>query len=130
MRCALIAQELGRVCCAGKFREKLNKILLCQSGEGSSVVVASVFLTRVCCAMSLFREEVSEYRKIRLHGEVVLSQSLSSRVMAAALIMSMAIIVTWVSLGSYARIETAPGILVTQNPSSKIVAPVPGVLRE
>lgn len=80
--------------------------------------------------MSLFREEVSEYRKIRLHGEVVLSQSLSSRVMAAALILSMAIIVTWVSLGSYARIETAPGILVTQNPSSKIVAPVPGVLRE
>jgi len=74
MRCALIAQELGRVCCAGKFREKLNKILLCQSGEGSSVVVASVFLTRVCCAMSLFREEVSEYRKIRLHGEVVLKQ--------------------------------------------------------
>jgi membrane fusion protein len=80
--------------------------------------------------MSLFREEVSEYRRTRLHGEVVLTQPLSTSLMVAGLFTIIAIAVTWVSLGSYARIETVPGILVTDIPSAKVVAIAPGVVTE
>lgn len=78
----------------------------------------------------LFREEVSEYRKTRLHGEVVLTQPLSTKIMVLALFGIIAIAVTWVSLGTYARIETVPGILVTDIPSAKVVAIAPGVVTE
>jgi membrane fusion protein len=72
--------------------------------------------------MSLFREEVLESRKDRLHGEVVLSQPLSTRVLVAVLFLVVAIAGLWVTWGSYARIENVPGILVTNVPSTKIVA--------
>ncbi len=78
--------------------------------------------------MGLFREEVSEHRRSRLHGEVVLSQPLSTRLMVGGLFAIIAITGTWVSLGSYARIETVSGILVTDIPSAKVIAPQPGVV--
>jgi membrane fusion protein len=80
--------------------------------------------------MSLFREEVSEYRRTRLHGEVVLTQPLSTKIMVLALFGIIAIAGAWVSLGTYARIETVPGILVTDIPSAKVVANAPGVVTE
>jgi membrane fusion protein len=80
--------------------------------------------------MGLFREEVSEYRKTRLHGEVVLTQPLSTELMVAALFSIILIAGLWVSLGTYARIETVPGILVTDIPSAKIVATAPGIVTE
>ncbi|MDX2209087.1 MAG: HlyD family efflux transporter periplasmic adaptor subunit [Sphingopyxis sp.] len=80
--------------------------------------------------MGLFREEVSEYRKTRLHGDVVLSQPISTRVMVLALFGIIAIAATWVSLGTYARIETVPGILVTDVPSAKVVATQAGIVTE
>jgi membrane fusion protein len=80
--------------------------------------------------MSLFREEVAEYRKMRLHGEVVLTQPLSTQLMVAALFIIILIAGLWVSLGTYARIETVPGILVTDLPSSKVVATAPGIVTE
>lgn len=80
--------------------------------------------------MSLFRGEVTEHRKSRLHGEVVLSQPLSTRVMVGALFVIILIAGTWVSLGTYARIETVPGILITDIPSAKVVATQSGVVTE
>lgn len=80
--------------------------------------------------MTLFRGEVTEHRKSRLHGEVVLSQPLSTRVMVGALFAVIALAGTWVSLGTYARIETVPGILITNIPSAKVVATQPGVVTE
>jgi membrane fusion protein len=80
--------------------------------------------------MTLFRGEVTEHRKSRLHGEVVLSQPLSTRVMVGALFAIIAIAGTWVSLGTYSRIETVPGILITDIPSAKVVATQPGVVTE
>lgn len=76
----------------------------------------------------LFRNEVSEHRKRRLHGEIVLSQPLSTRLAVGALFTIIAIATSWVSLGSYARIETVPGILTTDIPSAKVVATTPGVV--
>lgn len=87
-------------------------------------------LPRVSENDRLFREEVTEHRKQRLHGEVVLSQPLSTRLMVGALFAAIAIAGAWVALGSYARIETVPGILATDIPSAKVIATIPGVVTE
>jgi membrane fusion protein len=80
--------------------------------------------------MSLFRTEVTEYRKTRLHGEVVLTQPLSTKIMVLAIFAIIALVGTWVSVGTYARIETVPGILVTDVPSAKVMATASGVVTE
>jgi len=64
----------------------------------------------------------------RLHGEVVFSQPLSTKLFAGALFAILAIAAVWVSVGTYARIETVPGILVTDIPSAKVVAPQAGIV--
>lgn len=79
---------------------------------------------------TLFRKEVSEYRKTRLHGEVVLSQPLSTKLMVGVLFSSIAIVGTWLSIGTYARIETVPGILVTAAPAAKIIPLGSGIVAE
>jgi membrane fusion protein len=66
----------------------------------------------------------------RLHGEVVFTQSLSTKVMVGALFAIITVAGIWVSVGTYARIETVPGILVTDTPSSKVVAPQSGIVSE
>lgn len=63
--------------------------------------------------MSLFRTEVLEQRRDRLHGEVVFTQPLSKKLFAGALFGIVALAAVWVSIGTYARIETVPGIVVT-----------------
>lgn len=78
----------------------------------------------------MFREEVAEYRRTRLHGEVVLTLPMSTRIMVGALFTIIAMSLTWVVLGTYARIETVPGILVTDAPSAKIMATIPGIVTE
>lgn len=78
----------------------------------------------------LFRPEVAEHRRTRLYGEIVLTQPISTRLMVLALFAIIAIAATWVSLGTYARIETVQGILVTDMPSAKVVAISPGVVIE
>jgi membrane fusion protein len=80
--------------------------------------------------LSLFRTEVLEHQSNRLHGEVVLSQPLSTKVFAGALFGIVAIAAVWVNVGTYARIETVPGLLVTSVPSAKVVALQPGVVSE
>lgn len=78
--------------------------------------------------MELFRQEVLEHRAQRLHGEVVLGQPLATRMIAAALLLVIVAAGAWIVLGSFARIESAPGLLVTEAPSAKVVAAVPGVV--
>jgi membrane fusion protein len=78
----------------------------------------------------LFRNEVFEARKQRLYGEIVLSQPLSTRIMVGALIAIIVIAAIWITQGSYSRIETVPGILVTDQATSKVFAPQPGVVTE
>jgi len=80
--------------------------------------------------MSLFRDEVIASASDRLHGEVVFSQPLSARLFASVLFAILAIAAIWVSIGSYARIETVPGILVTNVPSAKVLPSQPGVIVE
>lgn len=78
----------------------------------------------------LFREEVFESRKQRLYGEVVLSQPLSTKIMVGALIAIIVIAAIWITQGSYSRIETVPGMLVTDQATAKVYAPQPGIVTE
>ena len=61
--------------------------------------------------LALFRQEAIEAKSHRLHGEVILQQSLSSRAITAAILLVVGAVAAWVILGSYARTETARGIL-------------------
>jgi len=78
----------------------------------------------------LFRQEVSEYRRQGLHGEIILTQSVSISLLVAAIVAIAAAALAWVMLGSYARTETVRGILVTERPSAKVAAPASGVVAE
>ncbi|RNJ62795.1 MAG: HlyD family efflux transporter periplasmic adaptor subunit [Porphyrobacter sp. IPPAS B-1204] len=80
--------------------------------------------------MTLFRTEALEQQNDRLHGEVVFTQPLSTKLFAGSLFGIIAIAAVWVSVGTYARIETVPGMLVTSVPSAKVVALQPGVVSE
>lgn len=70
----------------------------------------------------LFRPEVAEARKQRLHGEIVLTQPVRAHALVLLLVAIVAIMAAWIGLGTYARTETARGILVTDQASAKIVA--------
>lgn len=50
--------------------------------------------------------------------------------MAGALFLVLALAAAWLVIGSYARVETVPGVLVTTQPSAKIVAPQQGRVSE
>lgn len=78
----------------------------------------------------LFREEVFRARKQRLYGEIVLTQPISTQIMVGALFVVVAMAGIWVTQGSYSRIETVPGVLVTDQATAKVYAPQPGILTE
>lgn len=80
--------------------------------------------------MTLFRTEAFEQQNDRLHGEVVFTQPLPAKLFAGSLFGIITIAAIWVSVGTYARIETVPGMLITSVPSAKVVALQPGVVSE
>jgi membrane fusion protein len=77
---------------------------------------------------SLFRPEVIEHRAERLHGEVILTQTLNGRVLTAFLAAVIGVAAIWLTVGQYSRVETARGILVTSAGSSKVFALRAGVV--
>jgi membrane fusion protein len=74
----------------------------------------------------LFRSEVVDTRRQRVHGEIILSQPVRARVPVLLLVGVIVALALWVTLGTYTRSETARGILVTGDASAKIVAVRPG----
>ncbi len=80
--------------------------------------------------MPLFREEVLEQQKRRLHGEVVLTQPLSTRLTVLALVSSITLALAWIFTGSYSRVESVRGILITDQPTAKVYAPVAGIVTD
>lgn len=80
--------------------------------------------------MSLFRSEFTERRQNRLHGEVVLTQPISIRILAVVLFSIIVVIGFWITLGTYARVETVSGMLVTEQPSARVFAQQEGTVAE
>ena len=78
----------------------------------------------------LFRHEVIEARRDRLEGEVILAHPVRFTVLTLLLVATVAAVACWIALGSYARSEVARGILVTDQPSAKVVAIRPGQVSE
>lgn len=76
----------------------------------------------------LFRPEAIAERQNRLHGEVVLKQTVTTRVLVLALTSVILIAAVWIAVGQYARTEKARGILVTTEPSAKVLPSRPGVI--
>ena len=79
-------------------------------------------------ALTLFRPQSLDQSANRLHGEVVLSQPQSTSLLVAALVVIIAAAGVWITVGSYARIETVPGRLITSLPSAAITAPQTGIV--
>lgn len=79
-------------------------------------------------ANSLFREQVTERRRQRLYGDVVLSDSrISSRLVIAIGVISVSLIV-WATTATYSRTEGVPGVVMTSEPSAKVFALRTGVV--
>jgi membrane fusion protein len=78
----------------------------------------------------LFRPEVADARKQRLHGEIILSQPVPTQARVLLLFALAMALTLWVVLGTYTRTETARGILETDQASAKIVAIRPGQVTE
>lgn len=80
--------------------------------------------------MPLFRKEVLQSSEDRLHGEVVFTQPLSTKLLAGAFFAILAIAGIWVTFGTYARIEMVPGRLITDTPTAKVMAPQSGIVSD
>lgn len=73
-------------------------------------------------ANNLFREQVTERRRQRLYGDVVLSDSrISSRLVVGIAAISLLLIV-WATTATYPRTEAVPGVVMTSQPSAKVFA--------
>ncbi len=77
---------------------------------------------------ALFRPEVIEARAERLNGAILLTQPVRYWSLGVLIAATVAGALTWASQGSYARIESAPGIVTSIAPIAKIFAVRPGVV--
>jgi membrane fusion protein len=71
--------------------------------------------------MSLFRPEVFENQRFRLHGDVMLTQSLSVPVLTGLLLSVVGMSGLWIATGQYARTEMAAGRVVPNGSLTRIV---------
>ena len=76
----------------------------------------------------LFRREVIEAQSRRLHGVVILRQSLPTRIMTAGIVIVVLLVMVWIVFGRYSRIETARGMLIPIGGYSKVYALHAGVV--
>lgn len=76
--------------------------------------------------MDLFRPEVVATRHTRLQGSVILSQPASTELLTLLLLVIVTLTGVWLATGSYARTETVRGVLATDVPSAKVMAPAVG----
>lgn len=77
---------------------------------------------------SLFREEVIAHRADRLHGDVNLAMPVSWQIIGYGLLGALVVSATFLSLASYARVETVSGSIVTDRGVATIVPTRAGVI--
>lgn len=78
--------------------------------------------------MGLFRSEVYDSQRFRLHGEVMLTRSLSSWLLIALLLGLVATVCVWIVTGHYARTELAVGRIVPDGALIRILPTRPGTI--
>ncbi len=77
---------------------------------------------------ALFREEVIAHRADRLHGDVNLALPVSWQIIGYGLLGALVIAATFLSLASYARVETVAGSIVADRGVATIVPTRAGVI--
>jgi membrane fusion protein len=79
----------------------------------------------------LFRQEALDFQQSASEwGQVAALQPLSTKVLTWFIAVAVALIITFVWLGQYARKETVAGYLTPTSGTSKIFAPQPGTVKE
>jgi membrane fusion protein len=79
----------------------------------------------------LFRREAIEFQQYqRQWGEVVLLQPVATRVLSWSMVVSVALVITFMTFGEYARKETATGYLTPSAGTAKVFVPQPGVIKD
>ena len=78
--------------------------------------------------MSLFRHEVYENQRFRLHGDVTLTGTTSNWVLVGLLVGIVVAAGAWVGMGHYARTETAIGYIVPDGTLTRILPTRAGVV--
>ncbi len=80
--------------------------------------------------MSLFRSEVFEHRKEKLHGNVHMALPMSWQIIGALIFSAIIIAIIFLSLASYSRIETVTGIITPTGGISQITSARTGVIKD
>ena len=78
----------------------------------------------------LFRKEVLEAQRQRLHGDVLIVTPLPIAVVTGWLLVTLLVVVTFAVFGTYARAERVPGYLVPSKGLVKVAPARAGVLKE
>lgn len=77
---------------------------------------------------TLFRKEAILHRSSRLHGDVSMAVPVSWQVIGFALAATLVIAAAFLAIGTYARVETVPGLLAPDAGVAVIVSPRSGVV--
>lgn len=80
--------------------------------------------------MGLFRQEAVEGRRRTLHGEVMIFQPLTARVLTIAVLVITVSVLVFASLVSFARKETAPGWIVPDQGMAEAYAPGGAIVQD
>ena len=76
----------------------------------------------------LFRREVFENRRFRLHGDVTLTGATSNWLLIGLLVIAVGLAAFWVTTSHYARTEQVTGRIVPNGAMTRIVPSRPGVV--
>jgi membrane fusion protein len=87
-------------------------------------------LPKGCWQMSLFRPEIIESQKIRLHGNIMLTQPPSVTILTALIFAIVGAIALWINLGHYARSEMVMGRVVPTGLLIRIVPTRTGLVQK
>lgn len=79
---------------------------------------------------SLFRKEVLEQQQERLWGEVIITQPVSMKLVTAAVVMIVIMLIAYLTWGTYTRKERVQGYLVPQDGLVQVFADQPGTTAE
>src|SRR5690349_14644163 len=79
----------------------------------------------------LFRREAIEFQQHqRQWGDVVLLQPVATKLLSWSMVVSVALVITFMVFAEYARKETAIGYLTPSAGTAKVFVPQPGVIKE
>lgn len=76
----------------------------------------------------LFRKKVLDRRQARLHGAVIISSPLSFWVVAFLLLGILVAAIGFAAVGTFAKVESVPGVVVPSDGVAEVRAPVTGVV--